>query len=239
MKNELINYGLSEKEADIYLACLKAGETTANRLSELTNIRRSTIYEVLENLKKKGIISSLVKNKKYHFRAVKPSSLIDLLKDKERIIKDILPQLNKITESIVGKPKIELFEGSLAIKEAVLDLLNYKEIFVYGGSTLGDELFGTFTANFAKKRASNKIKMKAIIGEKIPEHMLEKDVKNLTEIRRNLLFEEHKSVYFIYGNNLLIVNLGTELTAIKVANNPILIDSQKSIFDNLWNLSDK
>ncbi len=237
MKQNLIEYGLSDKEAEVYLACLKTGETTANRISELTNIRRSTVYEVLENLKKKGLASSLIKNKKYYFRAVKPSALIDLLKDKERIVREILPELNNITESVSKKQKIELFEGTLAIKEAILEMLNYKEILVYGGSTIGDELFGTFTSNFAKKRVEKKVKMRAIIGKSTPEHMTEKDISKITEIKANVLFENHKSTYFIYGHNFLIVSLGEELSAIRIQNNPPIIDSQKQLFEDLWKSS--
>lgn len=234
MKSELMSFGLSEKEADVYLACLKAGETTANTLSKLTNIRRTTVYEVLESLKKKGIISSLIKNKKYHFKAIKPSGLLDILNDKETVIKKIIPELNKITESVSKISKIELFEGSLAIKGAILDMLNYEEIIVYGGSTLGDELFGTFTENFARKRLEKNVRMRAIIGTTIPKYMLKKDVRKLTEIRKIELFEKHKSVYFIYDSNLFFVSLGPELTAIKVSNNPILIESQKRIFEWFW-----
>lgn len=234
MKDELIDYGLSEKEAEIYLACLKTGETTANRLTQLTKIRRSTVYEVLDNLKKKAIVTSLIKNKKYYFRAVSPSALIDLLRDKERLITSIMPKLKEISGTVTNKTKVELFEGNLSVKEAVLDMLNNNEILVYGGSTIGDEIFGTFTENFARRRVSRNIKMKSIIGKSIPRHMLDKSIRSLTEIRSLSLFEGHKSVYFIYGESLLIVNLGAELTAIRVSNNALLVNSQRKIFDNLW-----
>ena len=79
MREQLRKYGFSEKEIEIYLACLKLGDSTANRLSEITGIRRSTIYEVIESLKKRGIITSFRKNNKYYFSSIKPNSLINLL----------------------------------------------------------------------------------------------------------------------------------------------------------------
>jgi len=42
MIQTLLDYGLSEKEAKIYLVCLETGEATANRVSELSNYPRST-----------------------------------------------------------------------------------------------------------------------------------------------------------------------------------------------------
>ena len=56
MEYELKQYGLSEKEIQIYLACLKKGSATTNDLSSLTGIRRSTVYEVIESLKKKSLM---------------------------------------------------------------------------------------------------------------------------------------------------------------------------------------
>ncbi|MBS3158284.1 hypothetical protein J4206_03275, partial [Candidatus Woesearchaeota archaeon] len=53
VEEQLREYGLSDKEAKVYLACLKAGVCTANKISILTDLRRSTTYDVLESLKSK------------------------------------------------------------------------------------------------------------------------------------------------------------------------------------------
>ena len=133
---------------------------------------------------------------------------------------------------------MEVFEGITSIKGAVLEMLEFKEILVYGASTVGDEVFGHFTANFAKKRAEKNIVMKAVIGKTTPKHMSEKDVKKITEIRNLKLFEGHKSAYFIYGDNLLTIFLSEELVAIKITS-PILIESQKQLFNHLWKSANK
>src|SRR3989344_2844839 len=54
MEDELRDYGLSEKEIKVYIACLKAGACTANRISELADLRRGTTYDIIESLKEKG-----------------------------------------------------------------------------------------------------------------------------------------------------------------------------------------
>ena len=75
MIQELLNYGLSEKEANTYLICLKTGEATANRISELSNYPRSTTYDILERLKNLGLVSTCVVDSKTNFLSIehKPS----------------------------------------------------------------------------------------------------------------------------------------------------------------------
>lgn len=236
MKEQLKKYGFSEKEAEVYLACLKLGDSTANRLSEVSNIRRTTVYEILESLKKKGVISSLRKNNKYFFSAVRPKVLIDLLKEKERLVKEILPELNDLTKAISEKPKIELFEGISGIKSAVMKMLDYKEILSYGASKKGDEIFDSFIENFARKRTDKKIMLKGVFEKGFPEHMTDKKIKRYTKIRTISKFKNHNSVYFIYGNELLIITLGQELIAIRITS-PLLVTSHKKVFEILWDVA--
>lgn len=236
MEKELKAYGLSDKEVKIYLANLKAGSCTANRLSEITGIRRSTVYEVIESLKKKGLVKSFRKEKKYYFEAIKPKILIDLLREKQKLIKIILPDLNKLSKTLIKKPAVSLYEGKVGIRIAISEILDSKEILVCGASKEGERVFDTFPANFAQKRATKKIKMRAIIEKNPPEHMVEKKVRKYTQIRNLKSLRNHKVVYFIYNHTLLAVTLGQELIAIKIQS-PLLVESQKILFEEMWKIA--
>lgn len=236
MEEELREYGLSEKEVKIYLANLKAGDSTANRLSELTDIRRSTVYEVIESLKKKGIISLHTKEKKMFFTASKPETLISRLKEKEESIKRILPELNSLMNVVSEKPEVQMFEGITGIKNAIDDMLKSKEILVYGATNEGDPIFGSYIPNFAKKRAEKKIMLRAIVEPNVPTHMIEKDVKKYTKIRTLDFLKGHKTAYFIYDDKIIITTLGEELRAMKLKS-PMLVESQKMIFEYFWSIA--
>ena len=238
MKNELIEYGLSDKEADIYLAGLKAGECTANRFSELTGIRRSTVYEVLESLKKRGLIVSFIKNKKYFFSPVKPETLVSILKEREEKIKRILPELNGLISSDFEKPKVQMFEGKVGIKNAVEDMLNFKEVLIYGASKMGDEIFEHYTENFARRRVKKKVLMRAVLGRDFSSHMVDKEIRKYTKVRTLKDFDSHNSAYFIYGDNVLVINLGNEIFATRVKSS-VLAESQRKIFELFWRVAGK
>jgi sugar-specific transcriptional regulator TrmB len=236
MKDELIEYGLSVKEVDIYLALLKAGDSTAARLSELTGVRRSTVYEVLESLKKRGLVTFVNKNKKTFFIGENPSTLIFLLKEKQEKINRILPGLNKLVSSSAEKPRVQVFEGKIGIKNAVEDMLNFKEILIYGASSTGDEVFEHYTENFARRRVKKKVFVRAVLEKDFSVHMSDEEIRKYTNVRTLKGFEKHNSSYFIYGDNLIIVNLRDELFAIKIKSS-VLTESQRKVFEILWEIA--
>ena len=133
MKQELIEYGLSEKEAKLYLLCLKLGETTANRLIELSGFARGTAYDVLERLKSRGLLSSFIKGKVTYFRANDPDVLVKSLEEKKTNIQRIVPELKKLHKSLGRKIIIEVFESMAGVKKILDDVLdNCKEVIVMG-----------------------------------------------------------------------------------------------------------
>lgn len=58
LRKALHSLGLTDYEMRVYLALLERGSMTANQLSDAADVPYSKIYEVLENLEKKGWIGS-------------------------------------------------------------------------------------------------------------------------------------------------------------------------------------
>ena len=53
--------GFSEKEAVVYIKLIQLGPQPASVVSRNTEINRTTVYDILEGLKKRGIVRSLKK----------------------------------------------------------------------------------------------------------------------------------------------------------------------------------
>ncbi len=236
MKEELIYYGLSDKEADIYLSCLKLGESTANDLSVSTGVRRSTTYEILESLKKKGFISSFAKDKKTYFKSAPPDSFLNELEIKKSLIASVLDDLRKLEGKGAKGIKVSLYEGKMGIKSVASEMLDYNEILVYGAGSRGDEVLGWYNENFARKRAGKKIFLKAILDEKVPSYMVKRPVSGFTKVK-HLNFKTNKeTAYFIFGDFVLVVLLGEEIAGVKISSK-LFADSQREIFSLLWGMA--
>lgn len=52
----LEQFGIEEKQAKVYLATLELGQATVHELSEKSGIKRTSIYNFLEEMKNRGLL---------------------------------------------------------------------------------------------------------------------------------------------------------------------------------------
>ncbi|MBD3360629.1 hypothetical protein GF366_02380 [Candidatus Peregrinibacteria bacterium] len=78
----LTEIGLSEKETQVYLALLQLEHTTVQWIAKKTNLNRTTIYDILESLQKKGLVRFYVKDKTRYYIAAEPERLTEILEER-------------------------------------------------------------------------------------------------------------------------------------------------------------
>jgi sugar-specific transcriptional regulator TrmB len=237
MLPELIQYGLSDKEANVYLVCLKTGQATANRISELTNAARSTTYDVLERLKSMGLITTCVIDNKIHFIANAPDVLLTSLSERKHAIEGILPSLNEIYKKVGDRPYAEVFQGKIAIVKILDEILdNAKTLKVIGSQGNALEKIGYHPEKFRMKRLSRKIVIKQIL--EISKES--KQVKNdkYTKVRFLKSLNESKEAIFIFDDCVYHLILQYEISAIKIKSKDHA-RSMEIMFDELWQKASK
>jgi sugar-specific transcriptional regulator TrmB len=135
LQESLREIGFSDKEAQLYLQLIHLGPQTASVLSRHTNINRTTIYDILDLLKGRGIVKSIKKRGSTSFQAMPPMELIRFLeREKEeaisklekqqKAVKSILPELLSLAHAETNKPKITFYEGEKGMREAYEDTLS-------------------------------------------------------------------------------------------------------------------
>ena len=69
MDNQILKeIGLSEGEIKVYLALLKLGEAKKTELARQARVSSSKVYEICGRLQNKGIVGTVIKDKKTHFQ---------------------------------------------------------------------------------------------------------------------------------------------------------------------------
>lgn len=129
--------GLNEKQAKVYLACLKLGSDTAYNIAKQSELKRTTVYFVLEQLKEKGMVSIRQTKKAVYYKAVNPGTILNKIKRQEENLVSILPDLEKLYEAQPTKPQIEVFEGKEGVRQIYQQMekyLNKGEEVIYWGS---------------------------------------------------------------------------------------------------------
>lgn len=90
MLDELKKIGLSENEAEVYIALLELGSATAQEIAAKSGIKRTTIYVQIEALMKMGLVTSFEKEMskgkapKTYFRAEDPEHLKNIVENEKR-----------------------------------------------------------------------------------------------------------------------------------------------------------
>jgi sugar-specific transcriptional regulator TrmB len=83
--DELASLGLTAGEARVYLTLLKAGPSKVGAIVRDSRVSYSKIYDVLERLAAKGLVSHITIGKIRHFSAAEPYRLHDYIQKKEEV----------------------------------------------------------------------------------------------------------------------------------------------------------
>ncbi|MBI2632078.1 hypothetical protein HYW75_03680 [Candidatus Pacearchaeota archaeon] len=136
----LTQIGLTEGEAKVYLTLLELGSSTVGPIAYKAGVAYSNIYEILERLIEKGIISYIIKSKTKYFQASSPSNLRMYLDNKENeimkkkeLLRELLPFLNKMKRNFKNQES-EVFIGKKGLRTAYEQLL-------YNIGKMNEELF--------------------------------------------------------------------------------------------------
>ena len=132
--------GLREKEALVYLALLPLGSATAYRIAETCAVKKPTVYVILEELRKKGLILKIPHAKKALFSAVNIGEYLRGQESKIRAVHQLMPKFDTLSET--KGSSVYFFTGIQGIAQAIdykLETMRGKTFHCFYGSLIGCE----------------------------------------------------------------------------------------------------
>jgi sugar-specific transcriptional regulator TrmB len=222
--------GLSEGEIKVYLALLKLDSAPVSKIKEETNLHRTTIYDFLEKLLNKGLVSHVIKNNVKFYTAAYPDRLLALIKEKEENVKEVLPELIKLAEFKKEDIKVEVYKGVEGLKTLFNDILRTDQDLIAFGvdETIFKKRFPLIMEQFLRKEEKAGIKERLLTSEKI----------RFVYKKKNLYYRYVPDEYFgptpvmTYADR--VVNLIWEPLTIIMIKNKELAQSYKRHFEMLW-----
>jgi len=227
--------GLNDKEIKVYLKLLELGQTPILRLAEVTKINRTSLYDILESLLKKGLAGYTIIEHVKQFYASDPENLLKQLKEKEKKLQQMLPELKKRQEIIGKKPIVEVYEGKKGINAINLDVLKEKqEILAYGSFTITEKTSKFEGINFRKRRINKKIKLKGV-ADSIDIEMWKKSAyRKITQARILKELKELLTWTYIYSDKVAILSFQRENFIGIIIKDKAINLTQHFIFEQLW-----
>jgi HTH-type transcriptional regulator, sugar sensing transcriptional regulator len=135
---QLKELGLSEGQVSVYSACLELGIASLNQLHEKTGIERRNIYDILNKLIEKGLISYIEEKGRKTYQCTHPNKIKEEIQTKQEALAKLMHELPNITARYnESKPhiKAEVYRGDDALKALLNEALEYKESFWIGGNS--------------------------------------------------------------------------------------------------------
>ena len=252
--NILKEIGLSESEKKVYLTLLDLGDSTRGDIVNKSGVTGSKVYELLEKLQEKGLVSIYIKDKIKHFKPTNPNQLLNYLEQKKKDILDMEEQTKSILPRLLSKfnssnenQEVELITGlkglDIIFREQV-DLLKKDEICYVLGGTWGtgennEPIVQSFFEKIHLMREQKKIKTKMLFNIK-QKNTTEKlySVKKYPSTTTRYIEHTSPVAINVYKDRTIIIIFGQKITSIYIKSKDVA-SSFIEYFNLLWDTSQK
>ncbi len=239
----LEDLGLTKNEVKVYLALLELGSTPAGKLIKKVGMHRGVVYDLIDLLVDKGLVSYVIKANRKYFEAHDPERLKEYydtkkqeLEQKQNQLKKIIPELQLKRQLSKEEQEGTVYKGKKGLKSIFEDIINgKKDWYVFGATGKFKEIFHAYFIHFHNRRAKSKIPLKILFKEEIRKKHREKELK-LAKIKYLPGTYATPSTTFIYGDKVAIINWSTEPMAFLMRSKQVA-NSYKGFFEMLWNIA--
>lgn len=231
LTKDLVELGLTEAETKIYYSVLKQKNCTVRDISKESGFHRTNIYDILEQLREKGLITIFKEGKTTKYNASDPNNLYDLLKEKKELLDNIFPGLKNLYEQSADEIKVEVYKGDEGMKATYRDILREnKPLYMYGVKGKFRDKLPAYAAQWLRDAKKQKLPMYGIYTKR------GNPPSYYTEIR--YLKNELSSpvAVFIYGDKININIWDPTLVAI-IIKSKLVASMYKAHFDLLWKMA--
>ncbi len=230
--------GLTENEARTYLSALSLGPATVMKIAKQAELKRTTIYSLLETLKAKGLIRYEVRGFKTLYAAEGPERLEQMLELKKERFREALPELKAMSELKGGESFIKYYEGVAGVKtvyDQILDGLKPGDDYV----VVSDmeqflQMDRDYFTKFIENRVKYRLKLRAIL-QNTPDGQHYKEIENQTTMIIKFLPKGTtlSANMVVTPYRVIITQIAPPIITVVIENKSI-VQMQKEQFEIMW-----
>lgn len=231
-------FGLKDKEIDVYLFLLKSGRQTITPVARALGFPATTVQSILLRLSDSGLLDVTANKSRHGFEAKAPSVLKNILEERIESVSGIIPLLNKLKADEKMKSRVRVYyrervadvfyEALEAKDKTVFEIVSARDL----QWVIGERL------HFTKRRKEKGVHLKSLRVEKYEikkynKSIHEKELREAkflpqgTSFRSSLMFWDDKVAFFSTKDEGLSV----------VIESPAMTLMIRQIFDILWDVS--
>ncbi len=244
----LENLGLTGNEIKIYLALLKLGSVTAGEILKNTELHRGAVYDNLDKLIEKGLVSYVIRANRKYFEASKATNFLDVVKrkeeqlekEKEELLK-LIPQMDAKRSLGKAPQEVTLYKGNKGLKSIFRDWLEEKkEILVIGAYSEEAKSLKYHMKYTLPSFHRDRIKQKQMMKFVFPEQSIKraKQLKKQSYASVKILPAPFASMTStqVYGDKVAIIMWSSDPIGILIRSKEVA-KSYKDYFSVLWKIA--
>ena len=195
----LEDIGLSSTEIKVFLTLLKSGESKAGGVIKKSGLHSSSVYNAINSLKKKGVVSYVKESQIKYYKAADPEVIFDYIDLKKREYEKMLPKL-KAYQQQKDEESAQIFRTYRGMKTIISELLKNTEkgdtLLVFSIENLEEYKLARSNVYTPTKKlvSEKKVKMRGIFHE------------NLREPRKKGTIMKKRYVDFSMIPNTMVIN---------------------------------
>lgn len=242
MKELFKNLGANEKEMETFLKLLELGAQPVSVIARHMSVPRSTMYLILENLKKLNFVEEFERAGIKYFKCIPVKNIADVLKARESklqhtlgLLEKELPELEVLENKLSITPKIKFFEGREAVMQMYEEVLKEKEFYSYFNPQVESPVMEIYFKKVEESIESNRLKVSELIvdGPKARKFLKECSSGNhkIKILPKGVRFDSDN---IICEDKIYMVSYGEkDVSAVKIYSKS-LVATQKVMFEQVW-----
>ena len=236
--------GFTPKEIDVYMAMLTLKTSSVFEIMSKAKVSRKSIYEILQKLLDKGLVSYTIKDNKKQYSVTNPERLLGIISDQETILKEketklgaLLPDILKRYNENKEETSVRVYIGKEGMKTVLNNILKLgKPYYVIANEDKVLDFLKYFMPQFIKKRKELNIPIKIIHSECIRKKKLKlplAEIKHLPDEYNTptttIICEDNVDMLIFSEENPIAIHIKSKETA----------QSFMNYFNLMWSIAKK
>ena len=244
--NNLLELGLNNLEANIYLALLHEKYSNMTKLALGLGISIVTLYQAITNMRQTGFVENQTESSRVLQKIISPQIVLGKLQQKSALLSTQADQLGKLMPKIMSlydrtteDSVVSFYQGKSQFQTLFMSLLDEKKhILHFGSNEIFAELVGyDFLEMYVKQRLTKKIVTREITFDFNYLRSKRKEFENEYTFYKFLpKAGEKPGSYVVVGDKISLWN--PVLPRIITILDPILAEFFRFNFETLWQLLD-
>ena len=240
--DQLETLGLNGRQAKVYLALLQLGSASAIEIAKATRFKHPTVYDVLDVLKERRLISETFEGGRKRFSAEDPNCLRLAEEERHRTLEELLPDLQALYGGGKRRPRVRVYPGSEGTEVVDEELLNVRsgEYFYFGGvremiqNSSEEHLSDYFRKRISRGIWSNAIRIRG--AEDDLEYMRggEQNLRRVRYLPKPIL--ENSAGLYLYDDRVAVISAWKENYAMIIESSELSL-LLKTIWNCMWEIA--